>query len=156
MRGKSGVLWKHRSRQFKIPKAAVADIFDNAKRSAIMARIKGRGNVATELRLIKLFRKHQIRGWRRHYPAFGKPDFVFLAKRVAVFVDGDFWHGHPTRGQMPAANREFWQAKISRNKKRDRLVNQTLRNSGWTIVRIWQSDLGSKKWLKKFSRIFPI
>jgi DNA mismatch endonuclease (patch repair protein) len=118
-----------------------------------MARIRGRGNVATELRLIELFKQHGVRGWRRNYQAFGKPDFVFRAKRIAVFVDGDFWHGHPTKGQMPATNRDFWQAKISRNKKRDRMVNQTLKKRGWTVVRIWQSDLASTKWWRKIRRV---
>ena len=131
----------------------MADIFAKRKRSDIMSRIKGRGNVATELRLIELFKMYGIRGWRRKYPAFGKPDFVFRMERVAVFVDGDFWHGHPTKGQMPATNRDFWTAKILRNKKRDRLVNLTLRKRGWTVVRIWQSDLNSAKWWKKVRRV---
>lgn len=119
----------------------MADVFDSAKRSEIMSRVKGSGNLATELRLIRLFRERRITGWRRNFPIFGKPDFVFPKERVAVFVDGDFWHGHPTRGKVPATNREFWQAKIARNRARDRVVNRTLRKSGWRAIRIWQSTL---------------
>ncbi len=117
------------------------DVFDRAKRSEIMARIRGSGNLATELRLVRLFREQGITGWRRNYPIFGKPDFVFVKSRLAVFVDGDFWHGHPKRGQIPVANRAFWEAKIARNRARDRLVNKTLKLRGWRILRIWQSDL---------------
>ena len=68
----------------------MADIFTKAKRSEVMARIRGSGNRATELRLIALMREHGITGWRRNAPVFGKPDFVFRRERVAVFVDGCF------------------------------------------------------------------
>jgi DNA mismatch endonuclease (patch repair protein) len=66
------------------------DIFTPAKRSAVMALIRLRGNRATELRLIALMREHGITGWRRNAKVFGKPDFVFRRERVAVFVDGCF------------------------------------------------------------------
>lgn len=118
----------------------MADIFDQAKRSEIMSRIKGRGNAATELRMIRLFREHGITGWRRNYPVFGKPDFVFPKQHLAVFVDGDFWHGHPKR-KMPASNVKFWAEKIVRNKARDRLVTKALKGKGWRVLRIWQSSI---------------
>jgi DNA mismatch endonuclease (patch repair protein) len=118
----------------------MADVFDRAKRSEIMARIRGRENAATELRMIRLFRENGIAGWRRNYPLFGKPDFVFTKQRLAVFVDGDFWHGHPKR-RMPASNVEFWAEKIARNKARDRLVVKCLRAKGWRVLRIWQSSI---------------
>jgi DNA mismatch endonuclease, patch repair protein len=118
----------------------MADVFDKAKRSEIMSRIKGRGNAATELRLIKLLRLNKISGWRRDYPLFGKPDVVFPSARLAIFVDGEFWHGHPYK-TMPSQNREFWERKISRNKARDQVVNRTLRRRGWRVIRIWQSEL---------------
>ena len=71
------------------------DVFTKAKRSEVMSRIRGTGNKDTELALIILFRLHRIKGWRRHQPVFGKPDFVFPAVKVAVFVDGCFWHCCP-------------------------------------------------------------
>src|ERR1700756_3893297 len=103
------------------------DKFSKAKRSWIMSRVRGKGNRATELRLLLLFRKYKIPGWRRNSRLFGKPDFVFPKARIAIFVDGEFWHGHPTRSVIPANNSHFWRAKIARNKLRDRLVNATLR-----------------------------
>ena len=73
----------------------MADVFTKKKRSAVMAAIRSHGNKDTELKLISIFRGHGIKGWRRHQPLPGKPDFVFRRERLAVFVDGCFWHGHP-------------------------------------------------------------
>lgn len=119
----------------------MADVFSRRKRSEIMSRIKGQGNRATELRLIELFKTYGIKGWRRSAPVFGKPDFVFPALRIAVFVDGCFWHGCPIHGSVPGSNRDFWQEKLSRNKSRDRLVNKKLHELGWKSVRVWQHEL---------------
>lgn len=71
----------------------------------------------------------------------GKPDIVFRKKKVAVFIDSDFWHGHPQRGVMPKSNLEYWQKKIRRNKRRDAVVTQELRGKGWTVLRIWEHNL---------------
>ena len=106
-----------------------------------MARIRSRGNKATELRLIAIFRAHNIAGWRRHRPLFGKPDFVFPALKLAVFVDGCFWHGCPIHGTKPKTNAAFWRRKISTNRMRDRLVTRTLRSRGWRVLRIWEHEL---------------
>jgi DNA mismatch endonuclease (patch repair protein) len=119
----------------------MTDVFSAAKRSQVMSRIKGRGNVATELLLIKIFRKYRITGWRRHLPLFGKPDFVFPRRHLAVFVDGCFWHGCSVHRTIPVSNNAFWKAKIERNRKRDRSVTRQLRTSGWTVLRVWQHDL---------------
>src|SRR5258708_18066686 len=119
----------------------MTDVFTREKRSEIMSRVKGRGNLATEMRLIRIFGEHRIVGWRRRAPLFGNPDFVFVASRLAVFVDGCFWHGCPHHGSLPRTNRDFWQAKLARNKRRDRLVNKTLKARGWTPIRVWQHQL---------------
>jgi DNA mismatch endonuclease, patch repair protein len=119
----------------------MTDIFTKAKRSEVMSRIRGRGNKATELALMKLFRRDRITGWRRHQPIFGKPDFVFREARLAVFVDGCFWHGCPKHCKTPAGNRAFWKKKLAANKARDRRVNRVLRGDGWRVVRIWEHDL---------------
>jgi DNA mismatch endonuclease (patch repair protein) len=134
----------------------MADVFTKEKRSEIMSRVRGRGNLATEQKLVKLFREYSITGWRRNYPLFGKPDFVFPKKKVAVFVDGEFWHGHPTLGQLPQTNTKFWGEKIDKNKERDRLVNRTLKEKGWVVVRIWQHQLKSSQWLSKIKRSFSV
>lgn len=119
----------------------MADIFTTAKRSEVMSLIRGKGNKTTELLFIKVARQNGITGWRRCQPLFGKPDFVFPKQRLAVFVDGDFWHGHPTRAKIPATNRAFWLKKIEGNKRRDQLVTRTLKSKGWHVVRLWEHDL---------------
>ena len=122
----------------------MADVFTKAKRSAVMSRIRGSGNKYTELALIKLFRQHRITGWRRGQPVFGKPDFIFRLARLAVFVDGCFWHGCPKHCKIPAGNRAFWIKKFAANKSRDRRVNQELRKLGWRVIRIWEHDLAKR------------
>lgn len=130
----------------------MADVFTKEKRSEIMSRVRGRGNLATEKKLIQLFRQNSITGWRRNYPLFGKPDFVFPKRKIAVFVDGEFWHGHSTLGKIPKTNAKFWEEKIARNKKRDRLVNRTLKEKGWIVIRIWQHQLKGTRWMQKIER----
>jgi len=132
----------------------VADIFSQTKRSEVMSRIKGSGNKDTELRLILIFKAHRITGWRRKAAVFGKPDFVFpklppspmlrRTSKLAVFVDGCFWHGCPIHAAKPKSNRVFWETKITRNMARDRLVNRALRRIGWRVLRIWEHELTKK------------
>lgn len=133
------------------------DIFSKQKRSAVMAAIRGAGNKATELRLIQVFRMHGITGWRRGSRLPGRPDFVFRSTgsagsrragsgrtrplKLAVFVDGCFWHGCPKHGTRPKTRAGFWAAKISGNKTRDRRVDRVLRAKGWRVVRIWEHAL---------------
>ena len=119
----------------------MADTFTPKMRSACMSRIRSNGNYTTELRFVRLLRRYRIRGWRRRSKMFGKPDFVFHRAKVVVFIDGDFWHGNPKKYRLPKSNCDYWHAKIGSNKRRDRLVNRTLRKQGWTVVRIWESDL---------------
>lgn len=119
----------------------MADIWSQAKRSEVMARIRGTGNRSTEQRLATLFRAHGITGWRRHLPLPGRPDFAFPKLKLAVFVDGCFWHGCPTHGTLPRNNRGFWRQKITRNRARDRAVTRELRRRGWRVVRIWEHEL---------------
>jgi DNA mismatch endonuclease (patch repair protein) len=117
------------------------DVFTVAKRSQVMSRIRGHGNKETELALIQFLRKHRITGWRRRYSAFGKPDLVFPKMRLAVFVDGCFWHQCPKHSNIPANNRPFWERKLEANRRRDRLVNRTLRANGWRVLRVWEHEL---------------
>ena len=80
-------------------------------------------------------------GWTCVWPLFGRPDFVFPAARLAVFVDGCFWHGCPKHYTKPANNRAFWRRKLEANRARDRRVNRELKRLGWRILRIWGHDL---------------
>lgn len=136
-------------------KRKVADVFSPEKRSIVMSRIRASGNRDTELRLITLFRSSRITGWRRNKKIFGKPDFVFPGTRVAVFVDGCFWHRHPGCKfcYTPKSRSEFWLPKFERNIARDRLVTRTLRKAGWRVVRIWECQLTPKKTRRTTMRI---
>jgi DNA mismatch endonuclease (patch repair protein) len=119
----------------------VADTFDKAERSRIMAAVRSRGNKATELSLVKLFRAAGLKGWRRHAAILGRPDFVFAKQGVAIFVDGCFWHGCAKHCRMPASNRKYWVAKIERNVRRDSLTRKTLQSKGWKVLRVWEHEL---------------
>lgn len=119
----------------------MTDVFSTHKRAEIMSRVRGRDNKLTELALRDLFRRSGITGWRRRARVFGKPDFVFPRQRIAIFVDGCFWHGCPRHGSRPATNESFWRQKLARNQNRDRLVNKNLKQNGWKVVRIWQHEL---------------
>jgi DNA mismatch endonuclease, patch repair protein len=77
----------------------------------------------------------------------GKPDIVFRRKKIAVFIDSDFWHKHPTRFIAPKTNIEYWTNKIDRNQQRDKFVTKELKKSGWRVIRIWEYDI--KKSLSK-------
>ena len=117
------------------------DVFTQAKRSEVMSRIRGKGNKSTEIKLLNLFRENGIKGWRRHQPLTGKPDFVFPKERLAVFVDGCFWHGCPRCYMEPRKNIEFWRKKVQGNQRRDRRVTRQLRENGWRVCRIWECRL---------------
>lgn len=123
----------------------MSDIFSKEKRSYIMKTVKSSNNKSTELKLIYLFKKYSIKGWRRNYKIFGKPDFVFCGKKIAVFTDGCFWHGHNCRNTVPKDNSEYWENKINRNRKRDIEVNKHLKKIGWSVIRIWECELNKNK-----------
>jgi DNA mismatch endonuclease (patch repair protein) len=133
----------------------MSDVFTKTKRSEVMSRIRGRGNKDTELALAKLLRRHGITGWRRGQPVFGKPDFIFRKARLAVFVDGCFWHGCPKHATKPANNRAFWHRKLSANRTRDALVTRTLRSQGWRVLRIWEHELAKKNETRLLRRLTP-
>lgn len=121
------------------------DVFDTAKRSEVMSRIRSRGNKNTEVALARLLRRSRITGWRRHLKIFGKPDFTFRKERLVIFVDGCFWHGCPEHANTPANNRDFWISKLNGNRARDRIVTRTLQKKGWTVLRIWEHELSNSK-----------
>jgi len=111
------------------------------QRSRIMSAIRSTGNKTTERRLALLRRQHGFTGWRRHLPLSGRPDFAFRRQKVAVFVDGCFWHGCPRCYIAPRKNRLLWAAKIRRNQERDRGVGAQLRSQGWQVIRTWEHCL---------------
>lgn len=122
----------------------MADIFDKSKRSEIMKKVRSKKNKSTELKLIELFKENNIHGWRRNYNVKGHPDFVFLDKRIAIFVDGCFWHGHDCRNTRPKDNEDYWIKKRERNMKHDKEITEYFEGRGWTVVRIWECELSRK------------
>jgi DNA mismatch endonuclease (patch repair protein) len=132
-------------------------------RSELMSRIRSRGNKDTELALAKLFRRNKITGWRKQIEVRiqkprarifkVRPDFIFPKLKLAVFVDGCFWHGCPKHGTQPKGNRAFWKNKFARNRARDVLVTRTLRSQGWRVLRLWEHELAKKNEARLLRRI---
>jgi len=131
----------------------MTDTFSKEKRYEIMRAVKSKGNKSTELKLISIFKDNNLKGWRRNYPLFGKPDFVFHKLKVVVFADGCVWHGHNCRNTKPSDNSDYWTKKIKRNKKRDKLVTKTLKNKGWIVVRIWECEINKNNYQRKINKI---
>lgn len=131
----------------------MADVFTKAKRSEVMSRIRGSRNKDTEIALAKLLRRNRITCWRRNQSVFGKPDFVFRQERLALFVDGCFWHGCLKHSKPPRSNQTYWRAKMIRNKARDRSVSRALRKKGWRVLRIWEHELARKNEIRLLRRI---
>ena len=119
----------------------MTDVLTPEQRRFNMSRIRSKGNRSTEERMVSLLRDKGIHGWRRHYDLPGKPDFVFRSERVALFVDGCFWHACPDCYRMPTTNVAYWQAKRARNRRRDRHVTHELRGRNWHVVRVWEHSL---------------
>ena len=120
------------------------DVFSTEKRSQIMKSIKSRNNKSTEMKLIAFFNANHITGWRRNYKVKGHPDFVFLNKKVAVFVDGCFWHGHNCRNVTPKQNSDYWDKKRKYNMEHDREITSLFESRGWHVIRIWECELKLK------------
>ena len=111
-------------------------------RSLIMASIKGKSNKSTELTLRLVLVRAGVRGWRTHASELpGRPDFYFDDARLAVFVDGCYWHGCWRCGHVPKTRSEFWSAKFERNRARDAHNNRRLRHMGIIVIRVWEHSL---------------
>lgn len=123
----------------------MADVFTSAQRSKIMSRVRSTGNKSTELKIISIFAEYHITGWRRKYKVKGHPDFVFPKQKIAIFVDGCFWHGHDCRNTKPAANAEYWNKKRERNMLHDKEITLLFQKRGWQVIRVWECELQKKK-----------
>ncbi len=115
----------------------MANIFTKEKRSWVMSRIKGK-NTKIELKMKKVLYELGY-SFEMHPKMFGNPDFVLKRKRIVIFCDGDFWHGHDyQKRKMP---KKFWREKIERNMKRDKKISRNLRLDGWSVLRFWEHDI---------------
>lgn len=108
-----------------------------------MQNIRSKGTKPEE-RIMRELKRRKIYFASHVKKIAGIPDIVFRRKKVAVFIDSDFWHGHPTRFTMPQTNREYWDNKIKRNRRRDRQVNSELKALGWQVIRIWEYNVNNK------------
>jgi DNA mismatch endonuclease (patch repair protein) len=120
----------------------MVDTFTVEQRSRNMAAIRSRGNRTTENALRFRLVRYGISGWELCSPDLeGKPDFVFPAAKLVVFVDGCHWHGCPKCYRPPASNTGYWLMKFKRNRARDRVVSASLRRKGWKVLRIWEHEM---------------
>lgn len=118
-----------------------------------MASVKCKKNKSTELRFISILKDSGITGWRRNYPLTGKPDFVFSHLKIAVFIDGCFWHGCSSHCRMPLSNVNYWNNKIRKNKIRDKQITNELKIKSWKIIRIWEHEITTGKLNRKLRQI---
>ena|SRR3990172_9988785 len=117
------------------------DIFSKRERSAIMSRVRNSGT-NIEIRLLECVRPlWKVERYRRNAKNVpGKPDIVFPRSKIAVFADGDFWHGRNYEKERERY-KKFWQKKIARNIERDTEVNKKLRKGGWKVLRFWKTEI---------------
>jgi len=117
-------------------------------RSRIMASVGSKNNRTTELALGRILWASGLRGYRKQWPVAGRPDFAWPGLKIAVFVDGCFWHGCSCK-YLPRSNKKFWREKIDSNKRRDARVSQRLRRDGWAVVRIRECRVGSEATVRR-------
>ncbi len=134
----------------------MSDVFNREQRGEIMRKVKSRGNKSTEIKLISVFKDNDISGWKRNYDVIGHPDFVFLKKKIAVFVDGCFWHGHNCRNTKPLDNKDYWDEKRAKNIKHDREITERFKKRGWTVIRIWECELKKKNYDILMEKLKPL
>jgi len=118
-----------------------------------MASVKSSNAKTTELKFLSLIKEKNITGWRRNYSLTGKPDFVFPRFKIAVFIDGCYWHGCPSHCRMPSSNIIYWNNKIEKNKIRDRKITKVLKMKGWQVIRIWEHEIKKERLNQKLKRI---
>ena len=110
------------------------------QRKRIMAAVKRR-DTSPEMDLRRALYARGLRGWRCDYrKAPGRPDIAWPGRKVAIFVDGAFWHGHPSR-HKPGRSGSYWDEKIATNVARDERVNRELEEAGWVVLRIWDFEI---------------
>ena len=121
------------------------------ERSALMAKVRGKGNRSTEFVVERSLRVERIAGWTKHPGSVpGKPDFYFPAYKLALFVDGCFWHGCPKCARnIPTNRRLFWRTKLDGNRRRDRYIRRLFNRRGYHVMRVWEHHLVDRVWLQR-------
>ena len=116
----------------------MTDVFTPKKRSWVMSRIRSR-NTKIDLKMKRILSDTNYK-FEMYPKMFGSPDFVLERKRIAIFCDGDFWHGYRYNEKKKPA-KKFWRDKIQDNMSRDKKVSRKLRRDGWSVLRFWEHDI---------------
>ena len=133
----------------------MVDVFSPEKRSWMMSRIRGT-NTKIDLKMKAILSQTKYK-YEMYPKMFGNPDFVIRRKKIAIFCDGDFWHGYKYH-EKKKPTKKFWKEKIEGNMRRDKRISRTLRRKGWSVIRIWEHDIEKnpekceRKILRKLSR----
>lgn len=115
------------------------DTLTRAQRSALMGRVRQK-NTLPEVMLRRGLWKNGLR-YRLHTRLPGHPDIVFVKAKIAIFVDGCFWHGCPIHGKLPKTNTRYWAKKLADNKERDQRIDQELKELGFYVIHIWEHSI---------------
>lgn len=118
----------------------MVDVLTKEQRSYNMSRIRGR-DTKTEIAMRKLLYTKGLRRYRVNFKLPGKPDIVFTKYKIAVFIDGCFWHKCPKCFIEPETNKDFWMNKINSNVERDAETNDILTKRGWKVIRFWEHEI---------------
>ena len=122
-------------------------------RSRIMASVRSRGNRSTEQAMAAVLREAGLIGYRKQWRIAGKPDFAWPGLKVALFVDGCFWHGCPTCNRPSKSNVVFWEKKVYDNRRRDQRVTRRLRRDGGSVLRVWECKVGAVASIARIQRV---
>ncbi|MBW3001863.1 very short patch repair endonuclease [Candidatus Woesearchaeota archaeon] len=118
----------------------MTDVLTKEQRSYCMSKIRGK-HTKPELKLRRELTKRGLRGYRIHYKLIGSPDMVYPKYRLAIFIDGCFWHKCPKCFIEPATRKQFWLQKIKGNVQRDIKVRKALRKKGWKVIRFYEHEI---------------
>ena len=115
-----------------------------------MSRIRSK-NTSLEIEFRKLLWKNGLGRYRIHYNLLGKPDIVYVSKKIVIFLDGDFWHGYNWKKLGKVPPKKYWQKKIQKNIDRAKKYNKMLKKDGWKVIRIWEHEVkkNPEKCIKK-------
>ena len=114
------------------------DIFTKEKRSWVMSQIRGK-NTTIDLKMVNILKRTRLK-FKMYPKMYGNPDFAHERLRIAIFCDGDFWHGYRYHDKKKPS-KKFWRDKIENNMRRDARYTRNLRRDGWSVIRIWEHDI---------------
>jgi DNA mismatch endonuclease (patch repair protein) len=108
-----------------------------------MSKVRSSNNKSTEIKFKMAMVRSGLKHWRIRPKMLFSPDFIFEKKRIAIFIDGCFWHGCSLCKKYPSSNKEYWTNKILKNKNRDKKAIKELTKDNWTVVRFWEHEIRS-------------